>query len=75
MNEIEKQTRKEYARKGERTQKMMTFRVDADVQEILTNVANKGRLLNDLVKEWWRSRNREEHDHHPDEEQIPASDE
>lgn len=75
MNEKEKQTRKEYSRKGERTQKMMTFRADADVQEILTKVANKGRLLNDLVKEWWRSRNCEEHDHHPDEEQIPMSDE
>lgn len=75
MKEKEKQTRKGYARKGERTQKMMTFRVDADVQEILTNVANKGRLLNDLVKEWWRSRNLEEHDYHPDEDEIPASDE
>ena len=31
---------------------MMAFRADADVIEILSKVANKGRLINDLVKRW-----------------------
>lgn len=53
MSEKMKQERK--ARKaGERTQKMVSFRADLDVIEILTKVQNKGRLINDLVRQWWR---------------------
>lgn len=67
--------RKEGRKKGQRTQKMMAFRCDIDVAEILATVANKGRLLNDLVKEWEASRNRKEIDYPPEENNIPMSDE
>lgn len=50
MEKKERQ-RKEYA-KGGSSQKMMAFRADSDVVEILAKVANKGRLLNELVKRW-----------------------
>lgn len=68
-------SRKQDIKRGVRTQKMMTFRCDNDVTEILSCVSNKGRLLNDLVKEWWKSRNRHEEDYHPGENNIPLSDE
>lgn len=51
MEQKKERLRKEYA-KGGSSQKMMAFRADADVVEILSKVANKGRLINDLVKRW-----------------------
>lgn len=51
MEQKKERLRKEYA-KGGSSQKMMAFRADADVIEILSKVANKGRLINDLVKRW-----------------------
>lgn len=48
----------------------MAFRIDEDVQDILEKVQNKGRVVNEAVKEWWRSRNREEHDYSPEEDRI-----
>ena len=48
----EKQERKKYAAKGERSQKMVTFRADIETIQILDGVTNKGRLLNELVQEW-----------------------
>lgn len=33
---------------------MMSFRADELVLNILSKVPNKGRLINDLVKQWWR---------------------
>lgn len=51
MEQKKERLRKEYA-KGGSSQKMMAFRADADVVEILSRVANKGRLINDLVKRW-----------------------
>ena len=41
--------KKQYAGKGIRTQKMMTFRADYEVLEYLQTKPNKGRYLNDLV--------------------------
>ena len=35
--------------KGERTQKMMSFRVDCDLIEWLNQQRNKGRLINELL--------------------------
>lgn len=35
---------------GERTQKMMSFRLDADLEAYLTFWANKGRLINELLR-------------------------
>lgn len=67
--------RKDNIKRGQRTQKMMSFRIDDEVQEILTKVTNKGRLINDLIKEWWHSRNIEEHDYSPEEDNIRCSDE
>ena len=67
--------RQEGRKLGQRTQKMMAFRCDNDVAEILATVANKGRLLNDLVKEWAASRNRKETDYPPEENDIPMPDE
>lgn len=37
------------SRKGVVTQKMMSFRIDADNAERLANEPNKGRLINELL--------------------------
>ena len=54
---------------------MVSFRADRQTIEILETVANKGRLLNDLVQSWWRKPPAVTHD--PDEPptEIPLSDE
>lgn len=36
---------------GERTQKMMSFRLDADLVAYLGAWANKGRLINELLRQ------------------------
>jgi len=43
------QPRKQYAKRGERTSKMMTFRIDADNLDWLNTQPNKGRVINDLI--------------------------
>ena len=43
-------TRKAYAADGERGQKMMSFRLDADLKEWLDTKENKGRLINTLLR-------------------------
>lgn len=40
--------------KGVRTQKMMTFRLDSDLIDLLNQEANKGRLLNNLLREHFK---------------------
>lgn len=50
----DKQQRKQRAKNGEKTSKMMSFRADELTLQILAKVQNKGRLINDLVKQWWR---------------------
>lgn len=70
MEQEKERQRKAGRKKGQLTQKLMAFRIDEDVQDILEKVQNKGRVVNEAVKEWWRSRNKEEHDHSPDEERI-----
>ena len=52
--EKQKQLRKQRVKNGERTSKMVSFRADELTVQILAKVANKGRLINDLVKQWWR---------------------
>ena len=54
MDEEKARVRKEYSRDGV-SQKMMTFRVDLDVLEMLAHAPNKGRLINDAVREWYRN--------------------
>ena len=44
--------RKEWKRGTGTTQKMVSFRADLEVVEILERQPNKGRLLNQLVLEW-----------------------
>lgn len=54
--EERERVRKEYGKKGERTQKMMSFRVDNDLIEWLESQPNKGRYINNLIaddkKKW-----------------------
>lgn len=38
---------------GERTQKMMSFKIDLDLVESLNTVRNKGRLINNLLREYF----------------------
>lgn len=47
---IQAGTRKARAGKGEQAQKMMSFRVDLDNWQWLTRYPNKGRYINDLIK-------------------------
>lgn len=53
--------RKAYAPKGERSQKMMSFRVDLDNINWLEAQPNKGRYINDLIEadRKWRSSKRD----------------
>lgn len=39
---------------GVTTQKMMSFKVDLEVWEKLTSEANKGRLINELLKQHYK---------------------
>lgn len=41
---------------GERTQKMMSFRLDADLVAYLDGWANKGRLINELLRQAMQGR-------------------
>jgi uncharacterized protein (DUF4415 family) len=69
--DTKKQERKSRSKNGERTQKMMSFRVDADVASILSTVANKGRLLNNLLREWAQAHpHGEGHDYPPEEDGL-----
>lgn len=44
--------RKEWKRGTGTTQKMVSFRADSEVLEILERQPNKGRFLNQLVMDW-----------------------
>ena len=44
--------RKEWKRGTGTTQKMVSFRADSEVLEILERQPNKGRFLNQLVLDW-----------------------
>ena len=74
--EQKERLRKKYAKNGS-AQKMMSFRADGDVVVILANVANKGRLLNNLVKEWAAAHRPMvvEHDDPLEDYNVPLSDE
>ena len=49
MKEKKERTRREYA-KGGSAQKMMSFRLDNELFDWLSTIANKGRLINDLLR-------------------------
>lgn len=48
----EKQERRKYAKAGSRSGKMISFRCDYDCIKILESCKNKGRLINELIKEY-----------------------
>lgn len=47
--ELKERVRREYAAKGSRNQKMMTFRIDLENVDFLERQGNKGRYINDLI--------------------------
>lgn len=49
--DVKKQERKTYAKRGERSQKMVTFRLDLDLVDYLENLPNKGRFINDCIRQ------------------------
>ena len=62
--------RKEYAKKGERSQKMMCFRLDNELETKLSTVKNKGRLINDLLHKYFETKPKEDPDVDPSENDI-----
>lgn len=46
----DERVRKAYAPKGERGQKMVSFRCDNENASYLASIPNKGRLLNELIQ-------------------------
>lgn len=56
---------------GERTQKMMSFKVDLDLVKHLQGVKNKGRLINNLLRDYFKVNEPGEYpDANPDENNI-----
>ena len=49
LEQPRKQVRKQYAKNGERGQKMVTFRLDLENEEWLHQQSNKGRYINNLI--------------------------
>lgn len=47
--EEQERVRKAYSPKGERAQKLMSFRIDLDNLEWLDRQANKGRAINEAL--------------------------
>lgn len=62
--------RKDNIKRGERTQKMMTFRADLDVADLLQRVTNKGRLINNLLREYLTKERLDDPDAPPSENDI-----
>lgn len=56
----DERVRKAYSIRGERSQKMMTFRIDNENVEWLQQQGNKGRYVNSLIQA-----DREAHQHEP----------
>lgn len=44
------QARKQYGKRGEKSQKLIAFRCDIELLDWLKSQANMGRYLNDLVR-------------------------
>lgn len=42
--------RKAYAKKGERSQRIMSFRLDNELEDWLNQQPNKGRYINNLIR-------------------------
>lgn len=48
--EKQQRTRRMYAKRGTRSQTMMSFRIDNELIEWLTSQHNMGRYINELIK-------------------------
>lgn len=48
--EKQERTRRKYAKRGETSQKMMSFRLDQENEYWLSTFPNKGRYLNNLIR-------------------------
>lgn len=48
--EKKERIRRRYAKDGERSQKMMTFRLDRENEFWLSTQPNKGRYINNLIR-------------------------
>lgn len=53
--EPEERVRKEYAPKGQRGQKHISFRIDLDLLELLERQPNKGRAINEALRQYLQS--------------------
>lgn len=49
LSDAKERVRKAYSPKGERGQKMISFRLDNENVEWLNSKPNKGRYINDLI--------------------------
>lgn len=56
QQELQKPRTRKAWKHGERTQKMMSFRLDADLVAYLGAWANKGRLINELLRQAMQGR-------------------
>ena len=50
IEEKQERIKRKYAPKGERSQKMMTFRLDKENEYWLSTFPNKGRYINNLIR-------------------------
>ena len=51
MADLEKpRTRRRYAKRGEKSQKMLSFRLDHENEFWLSTQPNKGRYINNLIR-------------------------
>ena len=48
--EKQERTRRRYAKRGETSQKMMSFRLDQENEFWLSSFPNKGRYINNLIR-------------------------
>ena len=48
--EKKERTRRRYAKRGETSQKMMSFRLDQENEYWLSTFPNKGRYINNLIR-------------------------
>lgn len=48
--EKQERTRRKYAKRGETSQKMMSFRLDQENEFWLSSFPNKGRYINNLIR-------------------------
>ena len=70
MAEKAKQIRKSYAKRGACNSKMMSFRCDGDDLGFLAKVANKGKLINDLLRAYFTGAQSEPGDYPPEERDL-----